>query len=63
MVLTDGHTVAATACGDSLFVLEDAPGLVVASEPLDERSGWREIADGSVVHATGVGKHRGMSVR
>jgi glutamine amidotransferase len=55
MVLTDGHTIAATACGDSLYVLEDAPGLVVASEPYDERPGWREIADGTVIEAAGSG--------
>jgi glutamine amidotransferase len=52
MVLTDGHTVAATACGDSLYVQEDAPGFVVASEPYDDRPGWREVADGSVIEAT-----------
>lgn len=51
MVLTDGHTLAATACGDSLYLLEDVPGLVVASEPYDDRAGWREIADGSVLES------------
>jgi len=49
MVLTDGHTIAATACGDSLYVQEEAPGVVVASEPYDDRAGWREVPDGSVI--------------
>jgi glutamine amidotransferase len=52
MVLTDGHTVAATACGDSLYVQEDAPGFVVASEPYDDRPGWQEVPDGSVIETT-----------
>ena len=51
MVLTDGHTIAATACGDSLYVQEEAPGVVVASEPYDDRAGWREVPDGSVIEA------------
>ncbi len=52
MVLTDGRRVAATACGDSLYVREDAPGFVVASEPYDDEPGWREVPDGSVVDTT-----------
>jgi glutamine amidotransferase len=52
MVLTDGHTIAATACGDSLYVQEEAPGVVVASEPYDDSAGWREVQDGSVIEAT-----------
>ena len=51
MVLTDGHSIAATACGDSLYVHEEAPGVVVASEPYDDRAGWREVPDGSVIEA------------
>jgi glutamine amidotransferase len=52
MVLTDGRTVAATACGDSLYLREDAPGFVVASEPYDDEPGWQEVPDASVVEAT-----------
>jgi glutamine amidotransferase len=55
MVLTDGHTIAATACGDSLYVQEEAPGVVVASEPYDDAEGWREVPDGSVIETTGHG--------
>lgn len=64
LILTDGTSVAATTCGDSLFVLdetgagqdgagEDGGGrVVVASEPWDDDRRWREVADRSVVVAT-----------
>ena len=60
MVLTDGERLAATACGDSLFILETASatapgstlGVVIASEPYDDDPAWRPVADGSVVAAT-----------
>ena len=51
LVLSDGERVAATACGDSLFVRDDG-AVVVASEPFDEEAGWREMPDGTVVEAT-----------
>lgn len=54
MVLSDGHCVAGTACGDSLFVrqLHDvADGVVVASEPYDDAPEWAPVPDGSVVSA------------
>ena len=59
MVLTDGHTIAATACGDTLYVQEEAPGVVVASEPYDDSAGWRQVPDGSVVEAT---EHRELRI-
>jgi glutamine amidotransferase len=45
-LLTDGHTIAATAWGDSLWYLS-APGrsLVVASEPHDDDPRWTEVPD------------------
>ncbi|HEU5003631.1 MAG TPA: ergothioneine biosynthesis protein EgtC [Actinomycetota bacterium] len=58
MVLTDGEHLGATACGDSLFVLETgAPhgaqhSTVIASEPYDDDPAWVRVADGSVVAAT-----------
>lgn len=58
MVLTDGRTVAATACGDSLYVLDHedpAQGFVVASEPYDDQGAWREVPDGSVVEGRAGG--------
>jgi len=55
LVLHDGHTVTATACGNSLYVLEGAglaaAGVIVASEPLDRDPGWRPVPDGSLVQA------------
>ncbi len=56
LVLTDGTALAATACGDSLFVLDGARrsggGVVVASEPSDDDPAWRRIPDASVVAVT-----------
>ena len=53
LVLTDGRRIHATACGDSLHVLQDgdlAPGgVVVASEPCDDDPAWRAVPDGSLV--------------
>ncbi|WP_244299976.1 ergothioneine biosynthesis protein EgtC [Rubrobacter xylanophilus] len=52
--VTDGATMAFTRCstsgpGNSLYFLEDAGafrgGVAVASEPLDETPGWREVPD------------------
>jgi glutamine amidotransferase len=55
--LTDGSTIHATACGDSLFVLEGgsrAPGgVVVASEPFDEDPAWKPVPEFSAVQASG----------
>ncbi|MDP9020697.1 MAG: ergothioneine biosynthesis protein EgtC [Actinomycetota bacterium] len=59
LVLTDGTSIAATTCGDSLFVLDetgagsDVGGRVtVASEPWDDDGRWREVPDRSLVTAT-----------
>ncbi len=51
LLLTDGHRVTATACGDSLFVLEGEDSVVVASEPYDDDPRWRPVPDGSMVEA------------
>lgn len=59
LVLTDGQSIAATACGDSLFVLSDVGlaegGSLVASEPCDDEPGWQVVPDGSLVVATAHG--------
>jgi gamma-glutamyl hercynylcysteine S-oxide hydrolase len=59
LVLTDGEQVTATACGDSLFVLESQGvaegGVVLASEPCDDQPAWRPVPEGSVVTATAAG--------
>jgi len=51
-LLTDGEHVAATACRNSLFVLDDrerSGAVVVASEPYDDNARWDAVPDGSVV--------------
>ena len=56
LALTDGHRVAATACGDTLWVREGRDGaVVVASEPSDDDPAWREVPDGSLVEADATG--------
>ncbi len=51
LLLTDGHQVTATACGESLFVREGVDAVVVASEPYDDDPAWRRVPDGSMVEA------------
>jgi gamma-glutamyl hercynylcysteine S-oxide hydrolase len=51
-LLTDGERIAATACRNSLFLLDDRPregAVVIASEPYDGDAGWEPVPDGSVV--------------
>ncbi len=55
LVLTDGRKVAATASGDSLFVLESDGAVVVASEPYDDDPRWQPVPDGSSVGANASG--------
>jgi glutamine amidotransferase len=47
LLLTDGHQIAATRVGNSLFVRQ----ATVASEPLDDDPAWREVPDHSLVTA------------
>ena len=51
LVITDGSQVAATAWGDSLFVLDRDGAAVVASEPYDDDPAWRPVPDCSIVTA------------
>jgi gamma-glutamyl hercynylcysteine S-oxide hydrolase len=55
-LLTDGHTIAATTAGHSLFYRQGhrdgADSVTVASEPADEDPAWTEIPDRSLVTAT-----------
>ncbi|ASU57283.1 MULTISPECIES: ergothioneine biosynthesis protein EgtC [Nocardiopsis] len=54
LLASDGHTLAATAAGDTLFTLREPDGGVfLASEPFDDAPGWREVPQDSVVAATG----------
>jgi glutamine amidotransferase len=56
-LLTDGSTITATACGDTLWcrtVKSRAPGLdsvTIASEPADDRPGWTQVPDEHVLTA------------
>jgi glutamine amidotransferase len=51
-LLTDGHVIAATTAGDTLWHRRSAPAVVVASEPGDDEPGWTEVLDDSAVAAT-----------
>jgi glutamine amidotransferase len=51
LLLTDGHRLAATAAGDSLFVLCRDDSVVVASEPYDDDPSWQRVPDGTMVEA------------
>lgn len=56
-LLMDSSSIYATACGDSLYVLDGGTaiprGVVVASEPFDEDPAWTPVPDSSAVQVTG----------
>ena len=63
LLLSDGTRLAASACGDSLFVRTDPDATFVASEPFDDEPGWRQVPDGSVLASNGpTGDLRTMSL-
>lgn len=52
LLLTDGHTVAATAAGASLtWRQRDGGGVLVGSEPHDDSPGWNDVPDGHLLVA------------
>jgi glutamine amidotransferase len=51
-LLTDGSSVAATACGDTLWYRASPGAVTVASEPDDDDPGWTEVPDRHVLTAT-----------
>ena len=51
-LLTDGLSVAATACGDTLWYRASQGAVTVASEPDDDGPGWTEVPDRHVLTAT-----------
>lgn len=51
LLLTDGTTIWASACGESLVHRQDDDGTTVASEPDDDAPGWVDVPDGSLVVA------------
>jgi len=52
LLLTDGVALAATAVGHSLSYVSDFSSITVASEPVDDRSAWRPVPDGTLLTAT-----------
>ena len=55
MLLTDGHTIVATAWGASLCWRRLTGGVAVASEPYDDEPGWIDVPDGSLLIADAAG--------
>jgi len=57
-LLTDGQSIAATACGDTLWYRRSGtgtgrgPSVVVASEPSDDGPDWTEVPDRHLLTAT-----------
>jgi glutamine amidotransferase len=51
-LLTDGLSIAATACGDTLWYRSPPGAVTVASEPDDDGPGWTEVPDRHVLTAT-----------
>lgn len=51
LLLTNGHTITATAWGNSLFTRDAGDAVLVASEPLDEDAGWTRVPERSLVEA------------
>jgi glutamine amidotransferase len=51
LLAADGHRIAATAAGDTLYTLRRGGGVWLASEPFDDDPAWRPVPDGSVVTA------------
>ena len=50
--ISNGASIAATACGRSLFVRQGADFVVVASEPYDDDPAWRAVPEASLVTAS-----------
>lgn len=56
LLATDGTTIVATVWGDTLSWRAAEPaGVLVASEPTDDRAGWHEVPDRSLLVATADG--------
>lgn len=49
MVLTDGRQMAASVWGDTLYVTADEGGVVLASEPTDDRRMWDAVPDHTIL--------------
>ncbi|GAA4890576.1 ergothioneine biosynthesis protein EgtC [Streptomyces coeruleoprunus] len=55
LLVMDGSTIAASTWGDSLWYLAGSGRVVVASEPYDDRPGWCEVPDRTLLTATAAG--------
>lgn len=55
LLAADGTRIAATTCGDTLYIRESEESVTVASEPFDDAAGWRRVPDFSLVTATKAG--------
>ncbi|HEX5493851.1 MAG TPA: ergothioneine biosynthesis protein EgtC [Mycobacteriales bacterium] len=55
LLVIDGTSIVATACGDTLCWRSDGDGVLVASEPHDDALGWHDVPDGSLLLATARG--------
>ncbi|RJL30097.1 ergothioneine biosynthesis protein EgtC [Bailinhaonella thermotolerans] len=51
LLAADGVRLAATACGDDLYVRRGGDAVVIASEPFDDGPGWSAVPGGSLVTA------------
>lgn len=51
----NGSELRATTWGDTLFVLRQDDGVVLASEPFDDDKGWQEVPDRHLVSVAGSG--------
>ena len=55
VLAADGARLLATAWGDTLSILRLDDGVVVASEPYDDDSGWEDVPDRHLVDVTNAG--------
>ena len=58
LLLTDGRRILAVSWGDPLSYLEDADGVVVASEPWDDDPRWVDVPDRHLLEVTPDGVTR-----
>jgi glutamine amidotransferase len=52
ILAANGSRLLATAWGDTLSILRRADGVVLASEPYDNDSGWEDVPDRHLVEVT-----------
>jgi gamma-glutamyl hercynylcysteine S-oxide hydrolase len=54
ILAANGSRLLATTWGDTLFALQRADGIVLASEPYDDDPSWRDIPDRHLVEVSGA---------